>query len=194
MISGCHSGGYEALYFAECNADYSGEIQLMFQRNMSLPSSGLECKLVKKPASLWDDSWLSAAIRLYIQEYRNLHISSTFMNWYALSIFWELVYISHGAPNSLLVRNSCPRKEIYSVHFAGLLDVHNILSAEASTSRQTEGHSFGDHLISWSVSVTRVSVIEASIVLCSVSLWLVWVNVLSACALNIWYFSIHLPD
>jgi hypothetical protein len=41
-------------------------------------------------------------------------------------------------------------------------------------SRQTEGHSFSDHLISESVSVTPSSVTEASIVLCSVSLWLVW--------------------
>jgi hypothetical protein len=44
-------------------------------------------------------------------------------------------------------------------------------------SRKTEGHSFGDHLISESVSVTPSSVTEAPIVLCSVSLWLVWVNV-----------------
>jgi hypothetical protein len=37
------------------------------------------------------------------------------------------------------------------------------------------------------VSVTPSSVIEAPVVLCSVSLWLVWVNVLSACALNTRY-------
>jgi hypothetical protein len=42
---------------------------------------------------------------------------------------------------------------------------------------QSEGHSFGDHMISLSVIVTPSSVIEASIVLCSVSLWLVWVSV-----------------
>jgi hypothetical protein len=50
--------------------------------------------------------------------------------------------------------------------------------------RQTEGHSFGDHLISASVSVTSSSVTESSIVLRSVSLWLMWVNVQSACAVN----------
>jgi hypothetical protein len=56
-----------------------------------------------------------------------------------------------------------PHYDTYSVNCAGLLDVPNI-------SRQTEGHSFGDHLISESVSVTPSSVIEASVVLCSVSL------------------------
>jgi hypothetical protein len=34
------------------------------------------------------------------------------------------------------------------VHFAGLLDVQIMLSADTHISRQTEGHSFGDHLIS----------------------------------------------
>jgi hypothetical protein len=58
-------------------------------------------------------------------------------------------------------------RNIQGVHFAGLLDVQNILSADTGISRQTEGHSFGNHLI------TPSSVIEASIVLCSVSLWLV---------------------
>jgi hypothetical protein len=62
-------------------------------------------------------------------------------------------------------------------HCVGLLDVQNILSADTGIFRQTEGHSFGDHLISESVSVTPSSVIEASIMLCSVSLWLVWVSV-----------------
>jgi hypothetical protein len=75
------------------------------------------------------------------------------------------------------------------VHFSGLLDVQVTLSADMVTSRQNKGHSFGDHLISESVSVTPSSVIEASIVLCSVSLWLVWVNIQSACALNIRYLS-----
>jgi hypothetical protein len=59
---------------------------------------------------------------------------------------------------------------IESVHFAGLLHAQNILTADNGISQQTEGHSFGDHLISESVSVTPSSVIEASIVLCSVSL------------------------
>jgi hypothetical protein len=60
-----------------------------------------------------------------------------------------------------------------SVHCAGLLDVQNILSADIGISRQTEGYSFGDHLISETVSVKPSSVIEASTVLCSVSLWLI---------------------
>jgi hypothetical protein len=38
----------------------------------------------------------------------------------------------------------------------GLLDVQNILSADIGISRQTEGHSFGDHLISESVLRHRV--------------------------------------
>jgi hypothetical protein len=54
---------------------------------------------------------------------------------------------------------------------------------------QTECHSFGDHLISGWVSVTPSSVIEASIVAYSVSLWLVGVDVQSACALNTRYFK-----
>jgi hypothetical protein len=57
---------------------------------------------------------------------------------------------------------------ITCVHRAGLLDVQNILSADTCISQQTEGHSFGDHLISESVRVTPLSVIEASIVLCRV--------------------------
>jgi hypothetical protein len=58
---------------------------------------------------------------------------------------------------------------IYTVHCAGLLDLQNILLPDIRTSRQTEGHSFGDHLISESVRVTPSSVLEASIVRCSVS-------------------------
>jgi hypothetical protein len=56
-------------------------------------------------------------------------------------------------------------------------------------SRQTEGQSFGDHISSESVSVATSSVIEPSIVLSSVSYWLVWVNAQSACALNTRYVS-----
>jgi hypothetical protein len=41
---------------------------------------------------------------------------------------------------------------------------------QTGISRQTEGHYFGDHLISESVSVTPSSVIEAPIVFCSASL------------------------
>jgi hypothetical protein len=52
---------------------------------------------------------------------------------------------------------------------------------------QTEGHSIGDHLITGSVSVMPSSVIEASIVHCSVSLWLMWANVQYACSLNTRY-------
>jgi hypothetical protein len=54
---------------------------------------------------------------------------------------------------------------LYTVHFGGLLDVQNILSADTGISRQTEGHSF-----SRSVSITPSSLIEASIVLCSDSM------------------------
>jgi hypothetical protein len=46
----------------------------------------------------------------------------------------------------------------------------HLIGKHCGISRQTEGHSFGDHLISESVSVTPSSVIEACIVLCSVSL------------------------
>jgi hypothetical protein len=53
---------------------------------------------------------------------------------------------------------------IQHVHFAGLLDVRNIY-----ISLQTEAHSLGDHLVNVSVSLMPSSVIEASIVLCSVS-------------------------
>jgi hypothetical protein len=44
----------------------------------------------------------------------------------------------------------------------------HLISRHRGISSQTEGHSFGDHLISESVSVTPSSVIEASIVLCCV--------------------------
>jgi hypothetical protein len=50
------------------------------------------------------------------------------------------------------------------------------------TSQQTEGHSFGDYLISGSVTVTSSTVIGASIVLCCVSLE-------HACALNTRYIQ-----
>jgi hypothetical protein len=63
----------------------------------------------------------------------------------------------------------------------------HIIGRHCGISRQTEGHSFGDHLISESVSATPSSVIEASVVLCSVCLWLLWVNVQSACTLNTWH-------
>jgi hypothetical protein len=59
---------------------------------------------------------------------------------------------------------------IQTVHCAGLLDVQNIFSADTGMSRKTEGHLFGDYLISESVSDTLSSVIEASIVFCSESL------------------------
>jgi hypothetical protein len=47
----------------------------------------------------------------------------------------------------------CGKMLIQDVHFAGLLDVLNILSADNGISRKTEGHSFGENLISGSVSV-----------------------------------------
>jgi hypothetical protein len=61
-------------------------------------------------------------------------------------------------------------RERERAHCAGLLDVQNIVSADTGIPRQTEGHSFGDHLRSESVRVTPSSVIETSILLCSVSL------------------------
>jgi hypothetical protein len=65
---------------------------------------------------------------------------------------------------------------IQSALCTGLLDVQNILSADTGISRKIEIYSFGDHLSIDSVSVTSSSVMEDSIVLCSVSLWLVWIN------------------
>jgi hypothetical protein len=44
----------------------------------------------------------------------------------------------------------------------------HLIGRHCGISRQTEGHSFGDHLISESVSVKKSTVIEASFVLCSV--------------------------
>jgi hypothetical protein len=79
---------------------------------------------------------------------------------------------------------SCLFTHTWSVHFAGLIGVQNILSTDTGITRKTEGHSFGDHLINGSISVTPSSMIEASIVVCSVSIWLVWFNVQSAYALN----------
>jgi hypothetical protein len=47
---------------------------------------------------------------------------------------------------------------------AGLLNVHNILSADTGIARQTESELFDDQVSSESVSVTPSSVIEASTV------------------------------
>jgi hypothetical protein len=60
-------------------------------------------------------------------------------------------------------------KDIYGVHFAGLLDVQNILSPDTVVS---PGKLKVIHLVSpeQRVSVTTSSLTEASIVLCSVSL------------------------
>jgi hypothetical protein len=57
---------------------------------------------------------------------------------------------------------------LQGVHFSGLLDVLNILSADTCISRQTEGHQFGDHPSSQSVRVTSPSATEAHIVICCV--------------------------
>jgi hypothetical protein len=59
---------------------------------------------------------------------------------------------------------------IQDVHFAGLLDVQNILSADIGISRQNEGYSFGNQMITELFSVKLSSVTEGSIVFCSVSL------------------------
>jgi hypothetical protein len=47
----------------------------------------------------------------------------------------------------------------------------HLIVRHCGISRQTEGNSFGDHLISESVSVTPTSIIEASLVLSPVSLY-----------------------
>jgi hypothetical protein len=75
--------------------------------------------------------------------------------------------------NQLVSKNQSLRDNIQGVHFAGLLDVQNILLTDTFISRQTKGYSFGDHPISGSVSVTPSSVTEDSTVLCSESLRLV---------------------
>jgi hypothetical protein len=58
---------------------------------------------------------------------------------------------------------------IESVYFAGLLDAQNNLLVDTGISRQTEGRSFGGHLSSESVRVTPSGVIEAFVVLFSLS-------------------------
>jgi hypothetical protein len=50
--------------------------------------------------------------------------------------------------------------------FCRLIGLPEHLFGRHDISRQTEGHSFSDHVISGSVSVTPSSVIEASIVVC----------------------------
>jgi hypothetical protein len=69
-----------------------------------------------------------------------------------------------------MTSNGMRHGELQDVHFAVSLDVQNILSADTGISRQTEDNSFGDHVSSELVRVTPSSVIEASIVLCSVPL------------------------
>jgi hypothetical protein len=51
-------------------------------------------------------------------------------------------------------------RDIENVHFAGLSDVQNILSADTGISRQIEGHSFGDHLFSESLNIMPSRVID----------------------------------
>jgi hypothetical protein len=52
--------------------------------------------------------------------------------------------------------------DVWGVYFA---EIQNILLADTGISWKTEGHSFSDQLISGSVSVMPLSVIEASVVL-----------------------------
>jgi hypothetical protein len=78
-------------------------------------------------------------------------------------------------------------EELYRVLILFIRSTEYVIVKHCVISRQIEGNLFGDYLISGSVSVTTSNVIEASIVLCFVSLWLVWVNVRSACALNTRY-------
>jgi hypothetical protein len=75
--------------------------------------------------------------------------------------------------------------------FSGLLDVQNILLADTVVSpcKLKVIYPVITWSVSESVSVTPLSVIDASIVLCSVSLWLVWVNVQSAYKLNTLYMQ-----
>jgi hypothetical protein len=54
--------------------------------------------------------------------------------------------------------------------FCRLIRGSGHLICDTGISRQTEAYSFGDHLISLSVTVTPSSVIEASTVLFSVSM------------------------
>jgi hypothetical protein len=77
---------------------------------------------------------------------------------------------TYGFPTKTLYALLSSPMRTVGCSFAGLLDVQNILTADAGISWQTEGHLFGDHLITESVRVTPSSVIEVSLVLCSVSL------------------------
>jgi hypothetical protein len=74
-----------------------------------------------------------------------------------LSVAWQWVF-QFGLPDNI-------SHFIHGVHFAGLIEVENILLADTGISRQTEGHSFCESLSSESAIVTPSSVIEASIVL-----------------------------
>jgi hypothetical protein len=79
-----------------------------------------------------------------------------------------------------------PYSCVYSVHCTGLLDIQNILSVDTVVypGKLKVIHS----VITWSVSQSVLRH-RTSIVLCSVSAWLVCSNVQSACAQNIRYFS-----
>jgi hypothetical protein len=75
--------------------------------------------------------------------------------------------LMHFCGLSLTKRNILFYMYILSVHYPGLSDIQgdsqNVLSAGSGIPRQTEGHSFGNHLISESVNVASSSVAEASL-------------------------------
>jgi hypothetical protein len=65
-----------------------------------------------------------------------------------MHVYVYIIYVTNATAFSI------SSELIQSVHCAGLLDVQDMLSADTGISGQTEGYSFGDHLISESVSVT----------------------------------------
>jgi hypothetical protein len=78
--------------------------------------------------------------------------------------------------------NQSPILNIYGVHFAGLLDIQNILLAGTVV---YPGKLKVIHLvIIWSVGQWVLCHCDGSLNCALLSLWLVWVNVQSACTLN----------
>jgi hypothetical protein len=109
-------------------------------------------------------------------------VVNTVMNTWVLR---QKPYAFHALSTNQLIKQASIKWHTIRCSFCRLIRrPEHLIGRHCGISRQTEGHSFGDHLSSESVRVTPSSVTEASIVLCSVSLWLVWVNVQSACALN----------
>jgi hypothetical protein len=59
--------------------------------------------------------------------------------------FMTLTFVSHARTDYCFQTVPCA-VDIQDVQFAGVLDVQNILSADVGISRQTKGHSLGDHM------------------------------------------------